>query len=55
MKLTMPITMTSIFVQKKQDLKELCIRFSDHDTGSYWDEEWGDVSYDDSYAKIEIN
>lgn len=36
-------------------LKELCIRFSDHDTGSYWDEEWGDVSYDDSYAKIEIN
>lgn len=35
-------------------LKELCIRFSDHDTGSYWDEEWGDVSYDDSYAKIEI-
>ena len=42
-------------VMNETDLKELCIRFSDHDTGSYWDEEWGDVSYDDSYAKIEIN
>lgn len=41
--------------EELEDLKELCIRFSDHDTGSYWDEEWGDVSYDDSYAKIEIN
>lgn len=40
--------------EELEDLKELCIRFSDHDTGSYWDEEWGDVSYDDSYAKIEI-
>lgn len=37
-----------------EDLKELCIRFSDHDTGSYWDEDWGDISYDDSYAKVEI-
>lgn len=41
--------------EELEDLKELCVRFSDHDTGSYWDEEWGDVSYDDSYAKIEIN
>ena len=41
--------------EELEDLKELCIRFSDHNTGSYWDEEWGDVSYDDSYAKIEIN
>lgn len=41
--------------EELEDLKELCIRFSDHDTGSYWDEEWGDVSYDNSYAKIEIN
>lgn len=41
--------------EELEDLKELCIRFSDHDTGSYWNEEWGDVSYDDSYAKIEIN
>lgn len=41
--------------EELEDLKELCIRFSDHETGSYWDEEWGDVSYDDSYAKIEIN
>ena len=41
--------------EELEDLKELCIRFCDHDTGSYWDEEWGDVSYDDSYAKIEIN
>lgn len=41
--------------EELEDLKELCIRFSNHDTGSYWDEEWGDVSYDDSYAKIEIN
>lgn len=41
--------------EELEDLKELCIRFSDHDTGSYWDEEWGDVSYDDSYAKIEVN
>ena len=30
--------------EELEDLKELCIRFSDHDTGSYWDEEWGDVS-----------
>ncbi len=37
-----------------EDLEELCIRFSDHDTGSYWDEEYGDISYDDSYAMIEI-
>ncbi len=37
-----------------EDLDELCIRFSDHDTGSYWDDEYGDVSYDDSYAMIEI-
>lgn len=37
-----------------EDLDELCIRFSDHDTGSYWDDEYGDISYDDSYAMIEI-
>ena len=36
-------------------LDEVCIRFSDHDTGSYWD--WNilcDVSYGDDYAKIFI-
>lgn len=37
------------------ELDEVCIRFSDHDTGSYWD--WDnlcDVSYNDDYAKIFI-
>lgn len=37
------------------ELDEVCIRFSDHDTGSYWD--WNilcDVSYGDAYAKIFI-
>lgn len=37
------------------ELDEICIRFSDHDTGSYWD--WDnlcDESYNDDYAKIFI-
>ena len=37
------------------ELDEVCIRFSDHDIGSYWD--WDnlcDVSYNDDYAKIFI-
>lgn len=35
-------------------LDELCIRFSDHDTGSYWSWDYGDVSYDDDHSKIFI-
>ena len=34
------------------ELDEVCIRFSDHDT--YWDWDFGDVSYNDDYAKIFI-
>lgn len=36
------------------ELDEVCIRFSDHDTGSHWDWDFGDVSYNDDYAKIFI-
>lgn len=36
------------------ELDEVCIRFSDHDTGTHWDWDFGDVSYNDDYAKIFI-
>ena len=34
-------------------INKICIRFSDHDTGTHWDWDFGDVSYND-YAKIFI-
>ena len=36
------------------ELDEVCIRFSNHDTGTHWDWDFGDVSYNDDYAKIFI-